>query len=249
MRKTILLLTLLLSAMNIMAQAYEFETRENTLDGGIKDVVCETKDYTKLSASSPDITLQMWDYYGEDMIPVVGFRFWKFAKGEYKNSFAVAKKIRDLAFSIPKGNDDIKKILTISLYLSNGDVLRGTNEGFISLGTIQRNLMMRLDSVGVVEASISISLLERPQTPRQIKTHENQQVICQQLRTYDIVKIEVDGVSFDVRGLRSAATFDAMFNALAAKTGKGHLYRHDSSSPSSSSKVSTGPTASCDLGL
>ena len=54
-------------------------------------------------------------------------------------------------------------------------------------------------------------------------------------------------MSFDVRGLRSAATFDAMFNALAQKTGKGHLYRYNSSSPSSN--VSSGPSASCELGF
>ena len=226
MRKIILLFALLLSAMNIMAQAYEFETEENTFDNGEKDVVCNTKDYAKLSVSSPDISLEMWDFYGEDRIPVVCLNLFKFARGQYKNAFAVAKKIRNLALSIPKEKDDIKENVTINLYLSNGDILRGRNKGRTSISNRQRISMNLSDSIGVVAASIYVSLLESSLTPRQIQTKENQQVICQQLRTYDIVKIEVDGVSFDVRGLRSAATFDAMFNALAQKTGKGHLYRY-----------------------
>ena len=249
MKKAILLFALLLSAMNIMAQAYEFETKENTLDDGTKYVDCKTKDFAKLNVSSPDIKLEMWDFYGEDKIPTIEFSLFKYAKGEYKNSFAVAKKIRDMALSITEEDDWIKKNMTINLYLSNGDVLRGTNKGWISTGRLQHVSMSVADSLGYVNATISISLLESSLTPIQIQTKENQQLICQQLRTYDIVKIEVDGVSFDVRGLRSAATFDAMFNALAAKTGKGHLYRYNSSSSSSSSRVSSGPSATCELGF
>lgn len=248
MKKAILLFALLLSAMNIMAQAYEFETKENTLDDGTKYVDCKTKDFAKLNVSSPDIKLAMWDFYGEDKIPTIDFSLFKYAKGEYKNSFAVAKKIRDMALSITEEDDWIKKNMTINLYLSNGDVLRGTNKGWISTGHLQHVSMSVADSLGYVNATISISLLESSLTPIQIQTKENQQLICQQLRTYDIVKIEVDGVSFDVRGLRSAATFDAMFNALAAKTGKGHLYRSSGTS-SSSSRVSSGPSATCELGF
>ncbi len=244
MKKAILLFALLLSAMNIMAQAYEFETKDNTLDDGTKYVDCKTKHFAELNVSSPDIVLEMWEFYNKDKMPAVKFDLSKFAKGKYKNSFAVAKKIRDLALSITE--DDIKKNMTINLYLSNGDVLRGTNKGCISTSSLQHASMSMLDSIGFVGAYIPICLWESSLTPRQIQTEEKQQVICQQLRTYDIVKIEVDGVSFDVRGLRSAATFDAMFNALAAKTGKGHLYRYNSSS--SSSNVSSGPSASCELG-
>lgn len=226
MRKTILMLTLLLSAMNVMAQAYGFKTEERCFDNGLKYVDCETKDFAKLNVFSPDIKLEMWDYYDEDKTPVVELFLYKYAKGEYKNSFAVAKKIRDMALSITEEDDWSKKCLTFNLYLSNGDVLRGTNEGWISTGRLQNTTMSVTDSLGYVDATIPILLLESSRTPIQIQTMENTQVICQQLRTYDIVKIEIDGVSFDVRGLRSAATFDAMFNVLAQKTGKGHLYRY-----------------------
>lgn len=244
MKKTLLLFTLLLSAMNIMGQAYEFEIKENTFDSGTKYVACEMKDFTKLNASSPDIELGMWDLYGEDSTPLANFFLFKYAMGQYKNSFAVAKKIRDIALNITDDNW-IKGNVTINLYLNNGDVLRGTNKGYVETNRLALSSMSNADSLGYVTAKIPISLLESTHTPIQIQTKENQQVICQQLRTYDIVKIEVDGVSFDVRGFRSAATFDAMFNALAQKTGKGHLYRYKSSS---SANVSSGPRASCELG-
>ena len=93
MKKAILLFALLLSAMNIMAQAYEFETKDNTLDDGTKYVDCKTKHFAELNVSSPDIVLEMWEFYNKDKMPAVKFDLSKFAKGKYKNSFAVAKKI------------------------------------------------------------------------------------------------------------------------------------------------------------
>lgn len=242
MKEAILLFALLLSAMNIMAQAYEFETREKTLDDGTRLVICDTKDYAKLSTSSPDIDLVMRDYYTENKTPVVLFRFRKYAKFEYRNSFAVARKIRELALSIPN-NEERRKNITIKLFLSNDDILCGINEGIIYCDEVQRHSMVILDSTGVFDAAIPISLLVSSHTPEQTKTTGNTQVICQQLRTHDIVKIEVDGVSFDVRGLRSAATFNAMFDALAAKTSKGHLYRSSGASSSST------PSATAELGF
>ena len=247
MKKAILLFAIFLSAMNMMAQAYEFEMEEKSLDNGVKYVDCETKDLAELNVFSPDINLEMWDYYGEDNIPCVSFRLYKYAIGKYKNSFAVVKKVRELALSIP--NSEVRrKNITIKLYLSNGDILCGINEGVISRSAIQRNLMVNLDSTGVCDAFIPISLLASSRIPEQVQTAENLQVICQQLRTHDIVKIEVDGVSFDVRGLRSAATFNAMFNALAAKTGKGHLYRSSSAPSSSTSFSSSTPSATAEIG-
>lgn len=250
MRK-IILFALLLSAMNMMGQAYEFETEEKSFDGGLKSVTCKCKKLVELNAFSPDISIIMWDYFSEDMMPFVGFHICKFAGGIHKNSFALTKTIRELAFSVPE-DEEIKRNVPINLFLSNGDILHAKSmESEISVSSVQvssvqRRLMERTDSVGVVEAYIGLSYFKSVKIPKEIQTKENRQVICQQLRTYDIVKIEVDGVSFDVRGLRSAATFDAMFNALAQKTGKGHLYRYNSSS--SSSNVSSGPSASCELG-
>lgn len=245
MRKIILLSALLLSAMNMMGQAYEFETEEKIHNDGKRYVQCKTKELVELDVSSPDISLDLWDYYNENNIPFIRFRLFKFARDSYRNSFAVAKRIRNLAFSIPVNDVNEKHNLTINLYLSNGDILRGTDRGIIDVSSAMRYEMEKIDSFGVVNVSIGTSFLVSSRSPKEIQTNENQQVICQQLRTYDIVKIEVDGVSFDVRGLRSAATFDAMFNALAQKTGKGHLYRYNSSSPSSN--VSSGPSASCKL--
>ncbi len=245
MRKLILLFALLLSAMNMMGQAYEFETEEKIHNDGKRYVVCKTKELVELDVSSPDISLDLWDYYNENNIPFIRFRLFKFARDSYRNSFAVAKRIRNLAFSIPVNDVNEKHNLTINLYLSNGDILRGTDRGIIDVSSAMRYEMEKIDSFGVVNASIGTSCLVSSRSPKEIQTNENQQVICQQLRTYDIVKIEVDGVSFDVRGLRSAATFDAMFNTLAQKTGKGHDYRYNSSSPSSN--VSSGPSASCKL--
>lgn len=249
MKKAILLFALLLSAMNIMAQAYEFETEEKIQNDGKRYVKCETKEDVELDVSAPDISLDLFDIYNENNIPFIRFRLFKFARDSYRNSFAVAKRIRNLAFSIPVNDVNEKHNLTISLYLSNGDILRGTDRGIIDVSSVMRHAMEKVDSFGVVNVSIGTSFLVSSRSPKEIQTKENQQLICQQLRTYDIVKIEVDGVSFDVRGLRSAATFDAMFNALAAKTGKGHLYRYNSSSSSSSSRVSSGPSATCELGF
>ena len=246
MRKIILLSALLLSAMNMMGQAYEFETEEKIHNDGKRFVECKTKELVELDVSSPDISLDLWDYYNENNIPFIRFRLFKFARDSYRNSFAVAKRIRNLAFSIPVNDVNEKHNLTINLYLSNGDILRGTDRGIIDVSSAMRYEMEKIDSFGVVNASIGTACLVSSRSPKEIQTNENQQVICQQLRTYDIVKIEVDDVSFDVRGLRSAATFDAMFNALAQKTGKGHLYRYKSSSPSSN--VSSSPSASCELG-
>lgn len=248
MRKLILLFALLLSAMNMMGQAYEFETEEKIHNDGKRYVECKTKELVELDVSSPDISLDLWDYYNENNIPFIRFRLFKFARDSYRNSFAVAKRIRNLAFSIPVNDVNEKHNLTINLYLSNGDILRGTDRGIIDVSSAMRYEMEKIDSFGVVNASIGTSCLVSSRSPKEIQTNENQQVICQRLRTYDIVKIEVDGVSFDVRGLRSAATFDAMFNALAAKTGKGHLYRNSGTS-SSSSRVSSGPSATCELGF
>lgn len=247
MRKTILLLTLLLSAMNGMAQAYEFETEEKSFDDGTKYIRCDTKKYVELDVSSPDINLILQDFYDENNIPFLGFALFKYARGQYKNSMPVVKKIRELAFQVPKG-EKAKEHVSINLYLSNGDILYGIDRGQTHVSTRQRNFMEVLDSAGFVSAGMIVSFFKSTKIPREIQTEENQQIICQQLRTYDIVKIEVDGVSFDVRGLRSAATLDAMFNALAAKTGKGHLYRSSSTS-SSSSTASSGPTAMCELGF
>ena len=248
MKKAILLFAILLSAMNMMAQAYEFETKEKTLDNGTRYVECDTKDYAELNVSSPDIELKMWDFYGENKTPTVKFRLYKLAKGEYENSFGVAKKIRELALSTPKETGK-KDNVTINLHLSNGVILRGTHSGTVSLSSVQRPLLERFDSVGVVVAYMSLSFFESSNTPIQVNTKENLQVICQQLRTHDIVKIEVDGVSFDVRGLRSAATFNAMFDALAAKTGKGHLYRSSGTSSSSTSSSSSTPSATAEIGF
>ena len=138
-----------------------------------------------------------------------------------------------------------KENITIRLHLSNGEILHGTNSGAMSLSTAQRNVQEMLDSVGNVDAFIHLSLFESSNTPIQVQTLENLQMICQQLRTYDIVKIEVGGEIFDVRGLRSAATFDAMFNSLAKKTGKGDCYKVSPSASSVDSKLS----ATCTLGF
>lgn len=246
MRKTILMLTLLFSAMNIMAQAYVFETEENTLDNG-RIISCQTKERVELNVSSPDIGLFLQDFYDKEMAPQISFGLFKYTRGHYMNSFSVAKSIRKLAISISK-SDKGKEGITINVYLSNGDVLHGVNRGMIFISSNQRYMLEKMDSIGTVDAIINIPSLKSSYIPREIQTKENLQVICQQLRTYDIVKIEVDGVSFDVRGLRSAATFDAMFNALAAKTDKGHLYRSSGAS-SSSSTAPSGPSATCELGF
>lgn len=247
MKKTLLLFALLLSAMNMMGQAYEFNTKEKSLNSGLRSVTCKMENVVELNSVSPDISIMMWDYSGEDRMPFVGFHLCKYAFDAHKNSLAVTKIIRELAFSLPK-DEEIKDNVPINLYLSNGDILHAKNRGSeTSVSSVQRGLMERTDSVGVIDAYVGLSCFKSTKIPRQIQTRENTQVICQQLRTYDIVKIEVDGVSFDVRGLRSAATFDAMFDALAAKTGKGHLYRSSDTS-SFSTSVSSGPSASCELG-
>lgn len=243
MRKVILIFALLLSAMNMMAQAYKFETEEGKLNTGMRYITCDTKETIFLHSSSPDVSFGLY-YDDKSKIPGIRFLLRKYAEDSFRNTFAIANKIRKLALAIPSNNK--KEKVTINLHLSNGDILRGTNSGLISIVNVQRHMMEISDSVGFITAFTGTSLLMSSHIPKEIQTKENQQVICQQLRTYDIVKIDVDGVSFDVRGLRSAATFDAMFNALAQKTGKGHLYRYDSSSPSSS--ASSGPSASCKLG-
>lgn len=243
MRK-IILFALLLSAMNMMAQAYEFETEEGKLNTGMRYITCDTKETIFLRSSSPDVSFGLY-YDDKSKIPGIRFLLRKYAEDSFRNTFAIANKIRKLALAIPSNNK--KEKVTINLHLSNGDILRSTNSGLISIVNVQRHMMEISDSVGFITAFTGTSLLMSSHIPKEIQTKENQQVICQQLRTYDIVKIEVDGVSFDVRGLRSAATFDAMFNALAQKTGKGHDYRYNSSSPSSN--VSSGPSASCELGF
>jgi len=219
MRKTILMLTLLLSAIDMMAQAYEFNTREYSTDQGTRVIECKMKDWAELRDSSPDIKLCMVDYYANDVAPFLVFELIK-NKEQDNNSFAVVKELQKLESSIPGAK---YKDVTTNLYLSNGDILRCTNRGCM----IQKPTLIDIlvPDFGRINFAVPPIELVSSRSPKEVGTKENLQLICQQLRTYDIVKIEVDGVSFDVRGLRSAATFDAMFNACAAKTGKGHLYR------------------------
>lgn len=76
---------------------------------------------------------------------------------------------------------------------------------------------------------------------------QKQQYICQQLRSHSITKVVINGVTIEFKSFKTKDTFNAMFDALAAKTGEGDLYRSSGSS-SSSSNVSSGPSASCELG-
>lgn len=220
MKKAILSFALLLSAMNMMGQAYEFDMEENTSVEGFRLINCLIKDWAKLNASSPDMILGMTEFYTKDKAPVLIFELKKH-RDQNQNSFAVVNELQDLELSIPE--DAEYKNITINLYLSNGDILRGTNRGRIIPNLIPVEYV--LDS-GKINVTITPLVLMSSRSPKEVGTVENLRIICQQLRTYDIVKIEVDGVSFDVRGLRSAATYDAMFNALAQKTGKGHLYKY-----------------------
>jgi hypothetical protein len=237
MKKLLTLLTLLYSSINLMAQAYEFETKEGS-SNGIKTVTCTTKDYAKLDAYSPDVVLDLFDMCDSKKVPVLMFRLFKLAE-QHKESFPAVDKMRRIALDLPKTEDSYeKKDASINLFLSNGDVLRGSNSSMVILSTVQRNLMVVLDSVGVIEIYSSIGIFESSNNPKERLTFENQQVICQQLRTYDIVKIEIDGTLFYTPGLRSAATFDAMFNVLAQKTGKGDQYKYTGSSSYSETTAS-----------
>ena len=239
MRKIILLFALLLSAMNMMGQAYKFEIdKKKYSDSGKEYFLCHSN-LAELEPYSPDVSIDVYDDINKEKGGVVSFRLIKIGE----NSSNVISSILQLAKQIPDGAEGIVSKPT-KLHLSNGDVLSGTERCGIELGKIL-SLFNNRDNAGVINVSANLLMLVSKYHPEQIQTFENQKVICQQLRTYDIVKIEVDGVSFDVRGLRSAATFDAMFNALAQKTGKGHDYRYNSSS--SSSNVSSGPSASCKL--
>lgn len=245
MKKAILLFALILSAMNIMAQAYEFEiTEQEYTDTKETFYLCSQNNFVEIGGDSPDIRMEAYDDKSDDGGCVA--RLW-FNKTGYTGSNTVAS-LRRLANEVKNNNGKgLKK--HIKVYLSDGDVLYGEAGGYIYLGTIQELLMNRDVKFGHIICGINLISITSKYHAEQKQTFSNQRIICQQLRTYDIVKIEIGNESFDVRGLRSAATFDAMFNALAAKTGKGHLYRYNSSSSSSSSRVSSGPSATCELGF
>lgn len=216
------------------AQAYNFETEDASFDDGSKYAKCDTKGFVELGNSSPNIDIGIIDRYISNGSPALRFRLYYNAYDDKKKSLGIANNIRKLAFSIPNGKE-IKENATISLYLSNGDVLRGS-QGKILVSNILRAMMEGSDNIGVIDFSIGTSMLKSSQNPEKIMTFENQKIICQKLRTHNIVKIEVDGISFNTNGLRSAATYNAMFNALAKKTGKGDLYKNTQSSYSSSSQ-------------
>lgn len=238
MKKAILLFALILSAMNMMAQAYEFESSEKTGTDGEHVFVCELKRSVEIGTLSPDITIEVWDLRKEFFPCQLNLRLSKVDKGS-----DVTKSIQKIAekFGFASNMETPVKIT-----LSNGDLLSAEDGCYLQLSSF--DLLNNSLGVGVINVVANTSFLISTYYIKKRNTTENQKIICQQLRTYDIVKIEVDGVSFDVRGLRSAATFDAMFDALAAKTGKGHLYRNSGTS-SSSSRVSSGPSATCELGF
>lgn len=237
MKKLLTLLTLLYTSINLMAQAYEFETEEDS-DNGIKMFTCKMKNLVGLDVNSPDIILELSDFYDRNNFPVIGFRFFKSAL-ENKQSFSVEEKIRRIALNLPEMGDKYKKEdVTINLYLSNGDILRETFGNMISLLTDQRKWVETFDSIGFFRLYSGVGQFESSNNPQKKHTQENIQVICQQLRTYDIVKIEIDGTLFYTPGLHSAATFDAMFNVLAQKTGKGDQYKYTGSSSYSETTAS-----------
>lgn len=240
MKKAVLLFALLLSAMNIMAQTYEFKiTEQEYTDTKETFYLCSQNNFVEFGGDSPDIIMEAYDDKSDDGGCVA--RLW-FNKTGYTGSNTVAS-LRRLANEVKNNNGKgLKK--HIKVYLSDGDVLYGEAGGYIYLGTIQEILMNRDVKFGHIICGINLISITSKYHAEQKQTFSNQRIICQQLRTYDIVKIEIGNESFDVRGLRSAATFDAMFDALAAKTGKGHLYRSSGTS-SSSSRASTKPKASC----
>ena len=164
-------------------------------------------------------------------------------QGDKDENVQIFEDIRNLSKKIPNGASHIYK--SIKIYLSNGDFLKN-EQGAVLQNDIERIANNDTQDLSMITLGTDCLNLVSNKQPKETLTLENHKVICQQLRTYDIVKIDIDGVSFNVRGLRSAATFDAMFNALAQKTGKGQLYRYNSSS--SSSSVPSGPSASCTLG-
>lgn len=216
--KKILLLLVLAFARGVYAQKYDFETSEDR-----NEVECKTKDFITLGNNSPDINISVTDIKNRDKFGI-NATIILYKHGKESN---VVTSLTKLTEELPKDERMLEK--PIKLYLSNGDVLSTSDYIYISAvqgAYIDRaNRIANGDKHSLINFPLKFVNLLSKNHPRQKLTIENHQIICQQLRTYDIVKIEVDGVSFDVRGLRSAATFDAMFNALAQKTGKGHDYR------------------------
>lgn len=237
MRKTLLLFVLLLtSSLGVWAQTYEFEE----FKGSDNNRYEYRSAIIKLGMSSPYLFFVISDTSEKRS----GLNLFICLHGDKDENVQIFEDIRNLSKKIPNGASHIYK--SIKIYLSNGDFLKN-EQGTVLQNEIARIANNETQYLSMITLGTNCLNLVSNKQPKETLTLENHKVICQQLRTYDIVKIEVDGVSFDVRGLRSAATFDAMFNALAQKTGKGHYYRYDSSSPSSS--VPSGPSASCELGF
>ncbi len=236
-RISFIALLLLTCTLGTWAQAYEFNIEDGTVNG-IKYTRCRMKEDAILGTYSPKISIVLVDLHESNRIPHMEFWISKHANTSDKNELTIVNNIRKLANSIPTTSKDRRKNVTINLHLSNGEILSGTNRGAIQGSLEEEALMFGFPTYGILNPAINTSNLVSSRTPKQIGTIENQKVICQKLRTHDIVKIEIDGINFNTQGLHSAATFDAMFDALAKKTGKGDRYKTNGSNSSSQTKAS-----------